>query len=82
MTSRETLKAKIDHVSEEHLDLLEEILKAFQTVQVEKTSNDKPKKKLEGTEWRAFLEKFAGCISGAPIQRGSQGEFENREKIL
>lgn len=82
MASREILKAKIDHVGEEHLGLLEDILNAFATAKVKKDSNKKPKKKLKDAEWRAFLDKFAGCMSDAPIQRGPQGEFEKREKIL
>ena len=82
MTSREILKAKIDHVSEEHLGLLEEILKAFETAQIKKDSRGKPKWKLEAAEWRAFLERFAGCMSDAPIQRSPQGEFEDRQELL
>ena len=31
--------------------------------------------------WHAFIQETYGCLADAPIERGSQGEYELREKI-
>jgi len=38
-------------------------------------------KEMTHEEWLAFLEETAGSLSDDPIERGPQGEYEERESI-
>jgi hypothetical protein len=74
MISREFLKSEIDAVKSEHLELLYGIIKLLENG-VEKTE--------EGAlfDWHAFVASTYGCLSDAPISRGEQGHYENRETM-
>ncbi len=58
-------KAEIDDVGEEYPDALFKIIKAFRSP----LNTDK-------NDWHDFIEKFSGCCSEHPIERGSQGNYE------
>jgi hypothetical protein len=71
LSSKELIKAEIDDVGDEYLDALLKIIKAFS-----KPSN------TDKNDWHDFIEKFSGCLSEHPIERGSQGNYELRVEIL
>jgi len=71
MISRELLKAEIDKVRNEHLELLYGIIKLLENG-------------TQGTaagadlDWQEFVANTYGCLADAPIARGDQGHFESR----
>ncbi len=74
MISRTLLKAEIDKVKSEHLELLYGIIKLLE--------NGKQGTAV-GTDldWHEFVANTYGCLADAPISRGDQGHFESREAI-
>lgn len=68
------LKVKVDHLDDDHLELLDGIL----NVLAMDHGLDAPLKYTKGhkkdAEWRAFLKKFAGCMKDAPIERQPQSD--------
>jgi len=74
MISRELLKSEIDGVKNEHLELLYGIIKLLENG-VQRTEVDVP------TDWHAFVASTYGCLSDAPISRGEQGHYEDRETV-
>lgn len=80
MISKELLKREIDNVQDEYLIPLYKIIKTFEypddldNIEFEEEEEDQGKK-----EWLKFIDKFAGCLSDTPIERGEQGNFETRE---
>jgi fatty acid-binding protein DegV len=78
MMTRALIKTKVDEVGNEYLDRLYNITESF----VKADNMQEKHKKSEQTEWADFIEKFAGCLSDDPIERGTQGEYEIRENIF
>jgi hypothetical protein len=74
MISREMLKTKVDHLDDEHLELLDEILNFLAMARDRNTPMKETECRPEGAEWRAFLEKFAGCMKDAPMKRQPQSD--------
>lgn len=72
MTQRDGIKQEIDKVREENLPVLLKIVQALE----QPVSPAPPRQKLE---WQAFIEETYGSLRDAPIERGPQGEFEQRE---
>ena len=69
--TKDLIKAEIDHVQDEYLEVLYRIIKAL-----ERTKN------ADGSEtWHEFIEKTYGCLSDDPIERGDQGKYEVRGTI-
>ncbi len=84
MISREVLKNEIDSVQEQYLAILYTIIKSFEagTLPLPLPQPVSPKNREYGKkDWSQFIHKFAGCLSGDPIKRGNQGEFEIRERL-
>ncbi len=72
MVTREMLKAEIDLIREEHLQILYRIVKAFETREAGEMST---------ADWTAFVEETYGSLSNAPIAREPQGTYERRESL-
>ncbi len=85
MISKEVLKAAIDRVPDEYLEILYRILKAFDIPVTKKTLNDSSTaQQAQATvdlDWQQFIKETYGSLSDAPIQRGDQGKFELREAM-
>jgi hypothetical protein len=77
MITKEMIKCEIDKVQDDYLEALFKIIKAF-----EEPTEGKPFQESKDAEWKAFVNKFAGCMANDPIKRGDQGTFELREKII
>ena len=76
MITKELLKTEIDNVPEENFGVLYKIIKAL----------EEPAGKKESTfqsqaEWRAFIAATYGSTSDAPLERGEQGSYEEREPL-
>lgn len=74
MISRELLKAEIDKVKTEHLELLYGIIKLLENG----TSRDEASSSLD---WHDFVARTYGCLIDAPLSRGEQGDYERRGTI-
>jgi len=68
------LKARIDHLADEHLELLDEILNFLVMDRAQNAPMKGTNGQTEGADWRAFLEKFAGCMKDAPVKRQPQSD--------
>ena len=74
MINRKLLKAEIDKVKSEHLELLYGIIKLLE--------NGVPLvEPYTHLDWHGFVTSTYGCLSDAPISRGEQGHYESREII-
>ena len=81
MVARELVKAKIDHIQEEYLDILYEIVQSFESKWAlgqtpNRASNDP---QIDHQNWRRFVALTYGSTAAAPIERADQGSFEIRE---
>jgi hypothetical protein len=74
MISRELLKAEIDKVKSEYLELLHGIIKLLESDLSAGEAGTAP-------DWHDFVANAYGCLADAPILRGEQGRYENREAI-
>lgn len=54
--------------------LLLDITRMLQDEERSETSN-------EQTAWEVFVDRYAGCLSDAPIERGAQDVYEMREEL-
>ena len=80
MVTKELLKAEIDKIPEDCLELLFRIMKALEAP-MRKPKLAKPQKASPNGpfDWHKFIQETYGSLSDAPIQRGDQGKFEKRE---
>jgi len=46
-------------------------------IEPEESSRDTRKE-----DWNKFLDRYAGCLADTPIERGDQGNFEQREELV
>lgn len=74
VVTKEQIKQKIDHIPEEYLALLYQIIKAF-----EQAKPFVPEADTAETDWALFLEETYGSFEDAPLERGVQGVYEERE---
>jgi hypothetical protein len=74
MISRELLKAEIDKVKDEHLELLYGIIKLLEDDAQAAGAGVPP-------DWHDFVTSTYGCLSDSPISRGDRGQYESRETI-
>ncbi|MDM8515893.1 hypothetical protein QUF76_06805 [Desulfobacterales bacterium HSG16] len=85
MITRETIKSEIDKIQDQYLVTLYRIIKALEDIPVSKQDATETKSDenfhTDKNEWSSFIESTYGCLSDDPIERGEQGEFENREAI-
>ena len=78
MITRNLLKAEIDKVQEQYLEVLLKIIKAFEEPEQENKAEDVD---FDKQQWSEFLNRFAGILEDSPIERGEQGTYEIREEI-
>ncbi len=85
MNTKEKLKAAIDKVPDEYLEILYRILQAFEIPAGELTTPQREDvfqtEKRSDFDWQQFVKETYGCLAEAPIQRGDQGKFEIREAM-
>ena len=74
MISRELLKAEIDNVKSEHLELLYALIKLLE-------NGSQAAKASTPLAWHEFVANTYGCLSDAPISRGGQGQYEHRATV-
>ena len=77
MITKELVKAEIDKVQNEYLELLYKIIKAFEPS--EKTNDKEITESNVELNWQDFINETYGCLADSPIERGEQGEYEIRE---
>lgn len=68
------VKAKVDHLDDDHLKLLDEILNVLVIGHGLDAPVEETKGHMKVAEWRAFLDKFVGCMKGTPIKRQPQSD--------
>ena len=81
MITKELIKSEIDHLQEEHLEMLYKVIKAFEMPLIAFERGIPPLLAEEQEEWEAFVDRYAGCLRDAPIVRGEQGVYEIREEL-
>lgn len=64
MITKEIIKKEIDHVREDHLEIIYKIIKAFET---ESSRNEFKEKDAES--WTEFVNKTYGCMKDDPISK-------------
>lgn len=79
MITKEKIKAEIDNLSHEYLEILYRIIKALEMPVAEVVEH--PEMGNKQVEWHNFIQKPYGCLADTPIERGDQGEYEIREVI-
>ena len=77
--TKDMLKHEIDHIQDQYIDVLYMVIKAFEYPAIQKSSPHAP---ATEAQWHAFLDKWAGSCADAPLQRGDQGQYEEREALL
>ena len=69
MTKREQVRAELERVDEKYLDVVLRMLRSLEPAADEVESSQ---------AWHSFVDSYFGCCSDAPIERGDQGELEDR----
>ncbi len=85
MVTKELVKAEIEKVHDDDLELLYKIIKVFESPSQRKKlpySKRKINKRDLERDWHQFIEETYGCLAEDPIERGDQGKFEIREEIV
>ena len=72
MTLREQLKAELDQVDDEYLEVLHRTIIAL----APSAGEDEP-----AGSWKGFLASTYGCTRDAPLGRADQGAFELRDSL-
>ena len=78
--TKDTIKAEIDRLPDEHLDVLYRFVKALETRPSEVKSGEKTSED-QRQDWQRFVDKTYGCLRDAPIERSGQGGYEVRGPI-
>ena len=83
MISRAMLKSEIDKVKAEYLELLYQIVKAFENGTSKKNLAIASKSQdFDITQdWQGFIDSTYGCMADSHLSRAEQGILENREEI-
>jgi len=83
MITRELVKAEVEKVQSDYLEVLYKIIKIF--VVPSKEDNGKVATSLTAKDdkfdWHAFIAQTYGCLADDPIERGDQGRYEIREAM-
>lgn len=74
MVTKELLKFEIDKVPEGNLEVLYKIVKAL-----EEPPREPMAEALDDAAWKALIAETYGSMADAPIERGEQGTYEDRE---
>jgi len=82
MITRELVKAEVEKVQNDYLEVLYKIIKIFIAP---KEDNGKIATSLarkdDELDWHAFIAQTYGCLADDPIDRGDQGRYEIREAM-
>lgn len=85
MITKELIKAEIEKVNDNYLDMLYKIIKIFEApvdLNFSAAKNGSSAvSKDETFDWKAFVAQTYGSLAENPIERGSQGHYEVRETI-
>jgi hypothetical protein len=85
MITKERIKAEIDKVQDEYLEVLYKIIKVFEhspkTENFEYVDSSEPDKSDVKSAWSVFVNETYGCLADDPIERGDQGTYEVWEFI-
>jgi hypothetical protein len=76
LITRDLLKEEIDKVQDNYLNVLYRIIKAL-----ENPLDSEDFHTLEISNWKHFIDATYGCMSDVQIDRGEQGQYEQREVI-
>ena len=86
MITKKIVKAEIDKIQDRYLDILYQIIKAFEISSDNDLSETEQKdlhtlRKSSRQKWLEFIDKTYGCLGDSPIERGDQGSFEIRKEM-
>ncbi len=81
MITKEILKAEIDHIRDEYLEILYKIIKALESPTEAESHQTTSTEINEESEWHNFIQETYGSLAKFPIERGEQGIYEARETI-
>ena len=86
MITKELVKAEVEKVKDDYLEVLYKIIKVFEAPLEIGIPRLKPATSLgekdEKFDWHAFIAKTYGSLSDDPILRGEQSSYEIREAML
>lgn len=77
MVTKELLKAELEQVEEEHLDVLYRIIRALASPSEQNQVSAGKDSSRE--EWKAWVNRMYGSMADDPIERPPQLELEIRE---
>lgn len=85
MITKQVLKEEIDHVRDEYLEALYQIIRAFSS-SIEEAHHPQKAGEPSGlvtdaSDWHAFIQETYGCLAEDPIERADQGTYDRREDI-
>ncbi len=85
MITKELVKAEVEKVKDDYLEVLYKIIKVFETPLEIGIPRLKPATSLaekdEKFDWHAFIAQTYGSLADDPISRGEQGSYEVREAM-
>ena len=74
MITKERLKREIDHVQDQYIEMIFQIIKVFEYP-------PQPGSEELADDWSAFVQATYGSLADDPIERGAQGSYELREAL-
>ncbi len=85
MITKQVLKEEIDHVRDEYIEALYQIIRAFR-LPVEAAhhtpkAGEPSESTTDASDWHTFIQETYGCLEEDPIERGDQGAYERRKDI-
>jgi hypothetical protein len=78
MITKELVKAEVEKVNDDYLEVLYKIIKIFEAPRDIELTQSIAKRDGE-LDWHAFIAQTYGCLADNPIDRGDQGVYEVRE---
>ncbi len=81
MVTKELVKSEIDDLQDEYVEVVYKVIKALEMPLLELDRQPHQLPRSEQLEWEAFVDRYAGCLNDAPIERGEQGTYEVREEL-
>jgi len=84
MITKELVKAEVEKVKDDYLEVLYKIIKIFETPPEMVLSYGTPAANIaakDARDWHAFIASTYGCLADDPITRGDQGQYEVREAV-
>ena len=80
MITKELVKAEVEKVNDDYLEVLYKIIKVFEAPRDLELTTSIAKRDGE-LEWHAFIAQTYGSLANDPIERGDQGRYEIREAM-